>query len=147
MTGNPATIELDHYYPHPPEKVWRAITTPELMAEWMMEPFGFEPVPGNVFEMKTQPMPGQDFSGQIRGTVLEATAPERLSITWDDAQSDTPTGWVITWTLHPEGHGTRILFTHTGFDPDNAVMQRSRTIMGTGWAAMLDRLAEVAATA
>ncbi|QLY29433.1 SRPBCC family protein [Nocardia huaxiensis] len=143
MNDTATSIELDHYYPHPPEKVWRAITTPHLMGQWMMEPIGFEPVAGNRFEMKTQPMPGQNFSGEISGEVLEAIAPEVLRITWNDARSETPTGWVISWALRPEGHGTRILFSHTGFDPDDAVMQRSRSIMGPGWAAMLDRLAGV----
>ncbi|MEV6768581.1 SRPBCC domain-containing protein [Nocardia sp. NPDC051030] len=89
--------------------------------------------------------PGQQFSGEIRGEVLEASAPDRLSITWNDAQSDRVTGWVITWDLRQEGHGTRILFSHTGFDPEDAVMQRARTIMGGGWAGMLDRLAAVLA--
>jgi len=147
MTDDLTKIELDHYYPHPPEKVWRAITTPDLMGQWMMQPIGFEPVAGNIFEMKTQPMPGQDFSGEIRGKVLEVVAPELLRITWSDAHAEVDSGWIITWLLRPEGHGTRILFSHTGFDPDNAVTQRARSIMGPGWASMLDNLEAVAAAA
>jgi uncharacterized protein YndB with AHSA1/START domain len=145
--GDPTMIELDHFYPHPPEKVWRALTTPELMGRWMMPPTGFEPVAGNVFEMTTQPMPGQNFSGHVRGEVLEAIAPELLRMTWSDAQSDAPSGWVISWELRPEGRGTRILFSHTGFDPDNPLVQRSRSIMGPGWAGMHNRLEAVLAEA
>lgn len=143
MSDTATAIELDHYYPHLPEKVWRALTTPKLMAQWMMEPIGFEPVAGNIFEMKTRPMPGQNFSGHIRGEVLEAAAPELLRMTWNDAQMDTPTGWIISWQLRPEGRGTRILFSHSGFDPDNPLMQRARSIMSPGWAAMLDNLEAV----
>ncbi|MGW4243209.1 SRPBCC family protein [Nocardia sp. NPDC004722] len=145
MTDDVTKIELDHFYPHPPQKVWRALTTPELMGQWMMRPIGFEPVVGNVFEMKTQPMPGQNFSGEIRGTVLEVVAPELLSISWSDANAERESGWVISWALRPEGKGTRILFSHTGFDPEDAVMQRARTIMGGGWKGMLDKLEAVVA--
>ncbi|MFE3960657.1 SRPBCC domain-containing protein [Nocardia sp. NPDC059091] len=147
MTDDITTIELDHYYPHSPEKVWRALTTPELMGQWMMRPIGFEPVVGTVFEMRTQPMPGQNFSGEIRGEVLEVVAPQLLSVSWNDARSDRDNGWVISWTLRPEGHGTRILFSHRGFDPEDPVMQRARSIMGGGWKGMLDRLESVLADA
>ncbi|MFI1916866.1 SRPBCC domain-containing protein [Nocardia sp. NPDC020380] len=145
MTDIATSIELDHFYPHPPEKVWRVLTTPELMGQWMMQPTGFEAVVGNVFEMKTQPMPGQAFSGEIRGEVLEVVAPELLRVTWNDAQSGKPTGWIISWELRPEGHGTRMLFSHTGFDPEDEVMQRARKIMGGGWGGMLGRLESVLA--
>ncbi|MEC3953990.1 SRPBCC domain-containing protein [Nocardia sp. CDC153] len=147
MTDDITKIELDQFYPHPPEKVWRALTTPELMGQWMMQPIGFEPVVGNEFEMKTQAMPGQNFSGEIRGKVLEVIAPELLSITWNDAQADRESGWVISWALRPEGNGTRILFSHSGFDPEDQVMQRARSIMGNGWQAMLGKLDAVIAAA
>ncbi|RDI44741.1 SRPBCC family protein [Nocardia mexicana] len=139
-TEDLTSIELDHFYPHAPEKVWRALTTPELMAQWMMQPVGFEPVVGNSFRMRGTPMPNVGFSGEIRCEVIEVTAPERLSISWNDAESDRETGWVITWRLHPEGTGTRILFTHTGFDPDDTTAQLSRKIMRGGWPGMFARL-------
>ncbi|MFE5285262.1 SRPBCC domain-containing protein [Nocardia sp. NPDC056611] len=143
MTGDTTRIELDQFYPHPPAKVWRALTTPELMGQWMMRPVGFEPVVGTVFEMTTQPMPGQNFSGEIRGRVLAVVEPELLTLTWNDAKAEQETGWVISWTLRPEGHGTRVLFSHSGFDPEDPVMQRARSIMGGGWRGMHDRLGSV----
>ncbi|WP_040835749.1 SRPBCC family protein [Nocardia brevicatena] len=146
MTDTTTSIELDHFYPHAPEKVWRVLTTPELIGQWLMQPVGFEPVPGNIFEMTTRPMPGQGFSGRIRCEVLEAVAPELLRITWDDVDSDTPTGWVITWVLRREGTGTRLLFGHSGFDPDSEIVQRARKIMGGGWAAKHERLESVLAS-
>ncbi|ATL68896.1 SRPBCC family protein [Nocardia terpenica] len=140
-TDDPTMIELDHFYPHPPAKVWRALTTPKLMAQWMMQSTGFEPIVGTVFHMRGRAVPQTGFSGEIRCEVLEVVAPERLSMSWNDARADTDTGWVITWRLRPEGTGTRMLFTHTGFDPDDPTSQLSRTIMRGGWPGMLERLA------
>jgi uncharacterized protein YndB with AHSA1/START domain len=145
MTDDLTTIALDNFYPHPPEKVWRALTTPELLAQWLMPATGFEPVPGTEFRMRAQPMPGVGFSGKVRGTVLEAIAPKRLSLAWNDAESDIETGWVITWQLEPEGTGTRVLFSHSGFDPDDDGSQRVRAIMSKGWAGIADGLGTVTA--
>ncbi|MCM6774286.1 SRPBCC domain-containing protein [Nocardia sp. CDC159] len=147
MTDDLTTIELDHFYPHAPEKVWRALTTPDLMAQWMMRPTGFEPVVGNVFHMRGRAVPQTGFSGEIRCEVLELTAPKRLSLGWCDAQAAADPGWVVTWELHPEGTGTRLLFTHTGFDPDDPKSQLSRQIMRGGWPGMLARLEQSLPTA
>ncbi|WP_328396969.1 SRPBCC family protein [Nocardia sp. NBC_00416] len=147
MTDDPTSIVVDQFYPHPPAKVWRALTTPTHMEKWLLAPIGFEPVVGNRFRMKAQPMPAVDFSGEIRCEVLEAVAPERLSISWNDANSAQDTGWTVSWDLRPEGRGTRILLTHSGFDPDDPGSQRSRSIMGGGWAGIAARLGEVAGTA
>ncbi|WP_280265448.1 SRPBCC family protein [Nocardia wallacei] len=139
MSEDPRTIELDQFYPHPPAKVWRALTTPELMIRWMMEPEGFEPVAGNRFRLRAEPIPATGFSGEISCEVLEAVAPKRLRVTWDDAAAG-PTGWTVTWDLYPEGRGTRLVLTHTGFDPDDPTAQLSRSIMRGGWPGMLRRL-------
>lgn len=140
MTDDQTRIELDHFYPHPPAKVWRALTTPELMAGWLMAPDGFEPRAGQRFTFQARPMPATDFSGTIDCQVLEATPPSRLSYSWEDPERERPTGWVVSWELVPEGHGTRLLLRHTGFDPDDATQQRARTIMGGGWLRILDLL-------
>jgi uncharacterized protein YndB with AHSA1/START domain len=142
-TADPRVIEIDQFYPHPPQRVWRALTTPELMARWLMQPSGFAPVVGTRFSFQGQPMPSVGFSGEIACEVIDAVEGKQLAISWADARSDQPPAWVVSWTLHPEGTGTRVILRHTGFDPDDVVQQRSRTIMGNGWVRIAGQLGEV----
>jgi uncharacterized protein YndB with AHSA1/START domain len=142
-TADPRVIEIDQFYAHPPQRVWRALTTPELMARWLMQPSGFAPVVGTRFSFQGQPMPSVGFSGEIACEVIDAVEGKQLAISWADACSDQPPAWVVSWTLHPEGTGTRVILRHTGFDPDDVVQQRSRTIMGNGWVRIAGQLGEV----
>lgn len=141
--ADPAVIEVDQFYPHPPERVWQALTTPELMARWLMAPDGFAAVVGTRFTFRGQPMPSVGFSGEVACEVLAVVPGRQLSMSWADARSDNPPAWVVTWTLHPEGTGTRVVLRHTGFDPDDDVQQRARTIMGNGWARIAAQLGKV----
>jgi len=75
--------------------------------------------------------------------MIDAVEGKQLAISWADACSDQPPAWVVSWTLHPEGTGTRVILRHTGFDPDDVVQQRSRTIMGNGWVRIAGQLGEV----
>ncbi len=52
------SISFEFDLPHPPEKVWRALTDPALLTEWLLPVTGFEPEPGAAFTFKTQPYPG-----------------------------------------------------------------------------------------
>lgn len=142
-TADSRTVEIDQFYPHPPQRVWRALTTPELMARWLMEPTGFAPVIGTRFSFRTQPMPAANFSGEIACEVIEVVDGERLTISWADAHTGEPAGWLVSWTLHAEGSGTRVILRHSGFDPDDDVQRRARTIMGNGWARIADQLGMV----
>lgn len=139
------SIELDQFYPHPPELVWRALTTPELLARWLMAPDGFEPRVGARFTMTAKPIEAVGFSGTVACEVLELVEPELLSLSWDDAAADQPSGWVVSFALRREGRGTRVLFTHRGFDPDSPAAQLSRTIMGNGWPRILAALGDAVA--
>jgi uncharacterized protein YndB with AHSA1/START domain len=136
-------IEIDQFYPHPPQRVWQALTNPELMARWLMESDEFAPVVGTRFTFRGQPMPSVNFSGEIACEVLEVIEGEQLAISWTDAHADKPVSWVVRWTLHPEGAGTRVILRHSGFNPDDAVEQRSRSIMGNGWVRIMEQLGAV----
>jgi hypothetical protein len=58
-------------YEHPPARVWRALTDPELLAGWLMRPVGFAPVVGTPFEFRADPAPGCDgFNVLIARAVL-----------------------------------------------------------------------------
>jgi len=50
-------ITLEQTYPHPPERVWRALTDSAALAEWLM-PNDFEPRVGHKFRFRSKPMPG-----------------------------------------------------------------------------------------
>jgi uncharacterized protein YndB with AHSA1/START domain len=139
------SVVLEQDYPHPPAAVWRALTTPELMARWLMPTEGFAPEVGRRFTMRGRPMEAARFSGVVACTVLEATAPHRLSLSWDDARADGPTGWAVTFDLRAHGDGTRLVLTHSGFRPDDATQQVARRIMSGGWSHILDSLAGVLA--
>lgn len=136
-------VEIDQFYPHPPQRVWQALTTPELMARWLMEPTGFAPVVGTRFTFRTQPMPAVDFSGEIACEVIEVVNDERLTISWADAHTGQPAGWLVSWTLHAEGSGTRVILRHSGFDPEDDLQRRARTVMGDGWVRIAGQLGSV----
>jgi uncharacterized protein YndB with AHSA1/START domain len=142
MAEDLSAIRVDHFYPHPPAKVWRALTTPELMAQWLM-PGDFRPEPGHRFTLLARPVGATGFSGEIACEVLEVTPPRRLRISWADAaRPDARTE--VSWTLAAEGTGTRLLLEHSGFDPDDPTQQLARRIMGGGWRSrVLQSLAEV----
>ncbi|GGU72127.1 hypothetical protein GCM10010211_42530 [Streptomyces albospinus] len=50
----------------------------------------------------------------------------------DEGQGN-PAGWTITWTLEPEGCGTRLFLVHEGFDPDDPFQVQAYKVMGGGW--------------
>ena len=143
MTEDLRSIHVDEYLAHPPAKVWRALTDPDLLAKWLMRN-DFRPEVGHRFTFVTQPVPGTDFDGVVRCEVL-AVEPERLlRISWAGA-SDVAT--TVTWRLQAEGRGTRLFLDHEGFDPDSPGQQLARRIMGGGWRSrMMPALATVLAS-
>jgi uncharacterized protein YndB with AHSA1/START domain len=135
MTDDGRTaVMVDQFLAHPPGKVWRALTDPELLAQWLM-PGDFQLVVGHRYTMHAPGMPAAGFLGTISAEVL-AFEPERmLRVGWRDADPHGASGadWTITWTLQPEGHGTRLFLVHEGFDPDSPLQQRAWKIMAGGW--------------
>ncbi len=96
---------------HAPEKVWRALTDPALLAEWLLPVTGLELAPGAAFMFKTQPYPGWD--GTVHCRVLEVDTHRKLSYAWVVGDMDT----VVTFTLTPTESGTHMLLVQSGFTP------------------------------
>ncbi|WP_406392697.1 SRPBCC domain-containing protein [Streptomyces sp. NBC_00887] len=132
--GDLTTIRVDRFLAHPPAKVWRALTEPELIAEWMM-PGDFRLEVGHRYTMTAVPRPNTDFSGTIQADVLAYDDERMLSIRWQDAVEShgNTADRTITWTLEPEGRGTRLFLVHAGFDPDDPAQRMAHRIMGGGW--------------
>lgn len=106
------TISFDVELRHPPEKVWRALTDPELMAEWLLPTIGFDLRLGAAFTLKTQAYPGWD--GTVSCQVVEVEPLRKLSYTWNVPFLET----VVTFTLTPTALGTRLVIVQSGFKAD-----------------------------
>lgn len=107
------SISFEFDLRHPPEKVWRALTDPALLTEWLLPVFGLELRPGAEFAFKTQPYPGWD--GTVSCRILEIEAHRKLSYTWVAGEMEIDT--VVTFTLAPTASGTRLSLLQTGFKP------------------------------
>ena len=92
---------------HPPEKIWRALTQPHLIEEWLMKN-DFEPVVGHHFSLRAPDW------GAVDCEVLEVEPNKTLAYSWDAMRLES----VVTWTLTPTGTGTRLRMEQSGFRPD-----------------------------
>jgi uncharacterized protein YndB with AHSA1/START domain len=97
---------------HSPEKVWRALTDPTLLAEWLLPVLDLKLEPGAPFTFKTQAYPGWD--GTVNCRFVEIEAHRKLTYTWSVPFLDT----VVTFTLTPTASGTRLSLVQSGFSPD-----------------------------
>jgi uncharacterized protein YndB with AHSA1/START domain len=107
-------IAFEFDLPHAPEKVWRALTDPVLLAEWLLPAIDLKLEPGAAFTFKREPMPNWD--GTVKCRFLEIEAQRKLSYTWvvGDMGIDT----VVTFTLTPTASGTHVLLVQSGFRLD-----------------------------
>ena len=119
---------------HAPEKVWRALTDPVLLAEWLLPVVGFKLEPGAGFTFKTQPYPGWD--GSVNCRFLEIEPQRKLSYTWVVVDMNT----VVTFTLTPTASGTRLSLVQSGFTPE-----QKRNFGGAryGWKMMGGKLVDL----
>ncbi|MBZ9988504.1 SRPBCC domain-containing protein [Mesorhizobium sp. BH1-1-5] len=102
--------------PDPPEKVWRALTEPELLAAWMM-PNDIKTEAGNHFTFAGPDTP-------IECEVLEAEPGKLLRYSWrerpsaSDADGLPAFGSIVTFTLARTAFGgTHLSIVHDGFVP------------------------------
>lgn len=121
-------LTFDEIYPYPIERVWRALTDSEAMADWLMEN-DFKPEIGHRFQFQTKPAPG--FDGIVNCEVLELRPPSRLAFSWKGGGIDT----VATFTLEPVPEGTHLRLEHTGFSGMKATLVSY--ILGGGWKRIL----------
>lgn len=73
------------------------------------------------------------FSGLVASEVLEIDPERLLRISWRDAKAGNDLDSRVTWTLVPEGAGTRLFLIHEGFDPEEPSHVVAHRIMGGGW--------------
>lgn len=123
---------------HSPEKVWRALTEPALLSEWLLPVFDLKLEPGAAFTFKTQAYPGWD--GTVNCRVIEIEPLRKLSYAWTVPFLDT----VVTFTLTPTEKGTLLSIVQSGFKPD-----QKQEFGGAryGWKMMTGKLVDLLARA
>jgi uncharacterized protein YndB with AHSA1/START domain len=104
-------VVVEREIPYPPEKIWRALTQPHLIEEWLMKN-DFKPVTGHRFNLRKDPQP--DLSIVVDCQVLAVEPNKTLSYTWAAYGLES----VVTWTLTPTRTGTHLRMEQSGFRPD-----------------------------
>jgi uncharacterized protein YndB with AHSA1/START domain len=137
MTNTTATRSLiiEREMPHPPEKIWRALTQSSLMEEWLMKN-DFQPVVGHRFNFRSTPVP--NWNGVIDSEVLEVEPNSRLSYSWGSMGLKS----VVIWTLTPTKGGTHLRMEQTGFPSEETPYYKGANY---GWQKFIGSLEQVVA--
>lgn len=127
------SVIVERDFAYPPEKLWRALTQPHLIAEWLMKN-DFAPTVDQKFKLTGD-------WGSVDCKVLVVEANKALSYTWDAMGLES----VVTWTLTPtKGGGTHLRMEQSGFRPDQ---QQAYQGAKFGWQKFFGNLEQVLAKA
>ena len=131
------SVVVEREIPHPPEKVWRALTQPHLIEEWLMKN-DFKLAMGHRFNFRADYLP----NGALDCEVLAVEPNKKLSYTWNSVSDNAAFNLksVVTWTLNPTSTGTQLRMEQSGFRPD-----QSQAYQGAkyGWPQFFAKLEQV----
>jgi uncharacterized protein YndB with AHSA1/START domain len=106
MSAGTRSVIVEREVPFPPERIWRALTQPHLIEEWLMKN-DFKPVVDHRFNLRA------DWGG-VDCQVLAVEPNRTLSYSWAAYGLES----VVTWTLTPTKDGTHLRMEQSGFQPD-----------------------------
>jgi uncharacterized protein YndB with AHSA1/START domain len=132
------TLVVERLMPHPPEKVWRALTQDALLEDWLMKN-DFQPTLGRKFIFRTQPMP--HWNGVVECEVLAIEPHRRLAYSWS-AGNGKKLYTTVTWTLTEVEGGTRLRMEQSGFGPQDDNNYKGAAY---GWQHMIEALEKLLA--
>ena len=124
------SVVIEREIPCPPDKIWRALTQPHLIEEWLMKN-DFEPAVGHRFNLRAD-------WGAVDCEVLAVEPNKTLSYTWGAYGLES----IVTWTLTATSAGTRLRMEQSGFRPDQ--QQFYQGAQG-GWQQFFAKLEQVLA--
>lgn len=131
------SVVVERDIAHPPEKLWRALTQPHLIEEWLMKN-DFKPVVGHSFNLRG------DWGGVLDCKVLAVEPNKTLSYTWNFANPDPAFNIesVVTFTLTPTATGTHLRVEQSGFQPHH---KQAYGGAHAGWKQFLEKLDQILA--
>ncbi|MGN8115656.1 SRPBCC family protein [Labrys sp. 22185] len=136
-TSEPRTVIVEREIRHPPEKLWRALTQPHLIEEWLMKN-DFDPVVGHRFNLRGE------WGGVLDCEVLTVEPHRTLSYSWNFSHEDPAYDLksVVTFTLTPSSTGTHLRMEQAGFRP---TQRQAYGGAKAGWQQFLANLEKVVA--
>ena len=136
-TTETRSVVVERKFAFPPEKLWRALTQPHLIEEWLMKN-DFKPDVGHHFNLRG------DWGGVLDCEVLTVEPNRTLAYTWNFKHADAAFNLtsVVTFTLTPTGTGTHLRMEQAGFRADQKQALGGAKV---GWQQFFTRLDEVLA--
>jgi uncharacterized protein YndB with AHSA1/START domain len=95
-----SVIRLERRYPHPPARVWRAVTTPEHLAAWFPSKVTVDLRVDGRLTFTDDPN-----TADTKGRVTDLDPPRLFAFTWEDDH--------LRFELEPDGDGTVLRLVHT----------------------------------
>lgn len=139
MTDQTQSLIVEREFPHAPGKIWRALTQPHLIAEWLMQN-DFAPTTGHHFTLRTQPH--GDWNGIIDCEVLTVEPDKTLTYSWVSGEGPQRLATLVIWTLTPTGAGTHLRMEQSGFRTDQPGNYQGAKY---GWNLFFDKMQAVLA--
>jgi len=139
MSTETRSVVVEREIAHPPEKIWRALTQPHLIEEWLMKN-DFRPVVGHHFNLRG------DWGGVLDCEVLAVEPHKKLTYTWNFKHAETAYHLtsVVVWTLTPTRSGTHLRMEQSGFRPDQPQAYGGAK---AGWQQFFEKLDQLLARA
>jgi uncharacterized protein YndB with AHSA1/START domain len=134
-TSAAKSLVIEKELPHPPQKIWRALTEGALLKQWLMDN-DFQPVVGHQFNFRATPMP--NWNGIIDCKVLAVEPHKKLSYSWGSMGLES----AVIWTLVATKNGTLVRMEQTGFRPDQEAAYKGANY---GWQKFIGKLEKVVA--
>jgi uncharacterized protein YndB with AHSA1/START domain len=140
LAATTRTLVVEREMPHPPQKIWRALTQGALIEEWLMQN-DFRPEIGHRFNLRSKPSP--HWNGVVDCEVLVVEPDRRLSYRWNASGEEAATGikTIVTWTLTPTNGGTHVRMEQSGFRPEQTGNYQGANYGWQKYVAGLERVA------
>jgi uncharacterized protein YndB with AHSA1/START domain len=124
------SVVVEREMPFPPERIWRALTQPHLIEEWLMKN-DFKPVANHRFSLRAD-------WGAVDCQVQTVVPNRTLTYTWDTKDLKS----VVTWTLTPTSTGAHLRMEQSGFRLDQQPYFRGAKV---GWPRFFENLEQLLA--
>ena len=124
------SVIVERDIPYPAEKIWRALTQPHLIEEWLMKN-DFKPVVDHSFKLSGD-------WGSVDCQVQAIEPNKSLSYTWGAFGLES----VVTWTLTATSTGTHLRMEQAGFKSDQQQFYQGAQ---ASWPQFLEKMEQVLA--